>query len=328
MRLGKVLVIDGSYLLHRALHIDHLFNLRTKDGVGTGGIFQFVRSLNSEVRKYNDYYPIVCWDAGLAERRVNIYPNYKHNQDRKAEAEEMKMLGIEPEVDEYLVQYRNQRQLLMEFLSRLGVPSLRFQGWEGDDLLYIVSRLSNDAIVLTDDKDLIQLLSPTVRISRPLADQLLVYEKYQEEHNDPDMMKFIIRKSIVGDGSDNIPKCADRVGGKTAEYIAEVMIEHRNDWKDILEESNKKALHNFIAEDSLKQFYINMELIDLSRVEVTSDILRDISVTIRNGLHVPDFFKSISFLGKLEISEVNTNELISRLTSIFSKGDVYYDETA
>ena len=216
MRLNKVLIVDGSYLLHRALHIEHLYNLCTSEGISTGGVFQFLRSLNSEVRKFSDYYPVVCWDAGLSERRLKVYPNYKHHEDRITSEAELRAIGQEPEVDEYIQRYRDNRQLVIGILNDLGVPSLRFNGWEGDDLLYIVSRMSDDGIVLTDDRDLIQLLSPTTRISRPMADEILEYNKYQSENNDPDMKKFVIIKSIVGDGSDNIPKCAAGVGGKTA----------------------------------------------------------------------------------------------------------------
>lgn len=323
MRLNKVLVIDGSYLLHRALHIEHLYELVTSDGTSTGGVFQFLRSLNSELRNFPEYYPVVCWDAGLAERRLNAYPNYKHHADRQIEESELRALGQEPVIDDYLVKYRSNRELTMGILRDLGIPSLRFQGWEGDDLLYIISRMSNDAVVLTDDRDLIQLLSPTVRISRPMAGEILEYNSYQAENHDPDMKKFVIIKSIVGDGSDNIPQCAFRVGGKTASYIADTMISNRDGWREELSKSTKKAIQGFLSEESLNQFEINMELIDLSRVEVTSEILEDINTTIESEIHVPNYFKVVSTLGRLEIKDLDTNGLISRLTDLYSRGGIY-----
>lgn len=323
MRLDKVLIVDGSYLLHRALHIEHLFELKTSTGIGTGGVFQFLRSLNSEVRKFQEYYPVVCWDAGLADRRLKIYPNYKHEAEKKIEEDELRALGKEPEVDEYIIEYRAQRQLVIKALSILGVPSLMFNGWEGDDLIYIISNMSDDCIVLTDDKDLIQLLSPTTRISRPMAGELLVYDEYQKEHNDPDMKKFIVVKSIVGDVSDNIPKCADRVGQKTAEHIADVMIEKRNDWREALEAENKIPINNFLTEESQKQFKVNLELIDLNRVPVQENIIRDISITIENGVHIPDFFQAMRFASKLEMEDLDMNGLVSILTMLNTKGEIF-----
>ena len=325
MRLNRVLIIDGSYLLHRALHIEHLYELCTSEGIGTGGIFQFLRSLHSEVRKFSDYYPIVCWDAGLAERRLKVYPNYKRNEDHKIEERELRALGQEPVIDEYLLKYRDQRQRIIEILKALGVPSLRFSGWEGDDLLYIVSRMSDDCIVLTDDKDLIQLLSPTTRISRPMAGELLEYNSYQAEHHDPDMKKFVFKKAIVGDASDNIPKCAAGVGEKTAAFIAETMITNRDGWESVLAGSGKKALNNFLTEESLKQFETNVELIDLSRVEVTSEIINNVSVTIENETHIPNYFKTLSAVSQLEITDLDINGLVSRLTDLYSKGGIFSD---
>lgn len=323
MRLGKILIIDGSFLLHRALHVGELYELCTSDGIGTGGVFQFLRSMYSEVKNFDCYYPIVCWDAGLAERRLSVYDNYKHDAERKIEERELKALGQEPEIDDYLVKYREQRELTMAILKDLGVPSLRFYGWEGDDLLYIVSRMTDDGVVLTDDKDLIQLLSPTIRISRPMAGQLLEYNSYQAEHHDPDMRKFITEKAIVGDVSDNIPKCAEGVGPKTASYIAGLMIEHRDDWKDILSQSTKKAHRNFLSESSLKQFEINMELIDLNRVKVTSDIVQKISMVIENETHIPDYFKTVAKVGQLEMTDLDINGLIAKLTDLYRKGGIF-----
>ena len=95
MNLDKVLIVDGSYMIHRALHVSEIFNLTNSKGEGTGGVFQFLRSLNSEMREYPDYFPIVCWDNGLADRRVSVYPNYKHKADRLMEAAELKKLGAE-----------------------------------------------------------------------------------------------------------------------------------------------------------------------------------------------------------------------------------------
>lgn len=323
MRLNKVLVIDGSYLLHRALHVEHIYELTSSKGVGTGGVFQFLRSMDYEVRRFSDYYPMVCWDAGQSERRLKIYPNYKHHEERQMEIDEANALGVEPEVDDYVKKYRDQRQLVMEILKTLGVPSFRFDGWEGDDLMYILSKVSNDCIVMTDDRDLIQLLSPTTRIFRPMADELLEYNSYQSEHHDPDMKKFIIVKSIVGDGSDNIPQCAFRVGEKTAEMIADTMLNNRDGWKEELSQSTKKNVQNFLTEESLHQFDVNMELIDLNRVDVTPDIIRDISAVIDSDTHIPDFFGAMKMVSDLEIQDVDMNSIVSRLTSLYSRGEIY-----
>ena len=319
MTLDKVLIVDGSYLIHRALHVGEIFKLTNSRGEGTGGVFQFLRSLNSEMRKYPDYFPIVCWDNGLADRRVEIYPNYKHKADRLMEAAELKKLGAEPEEDEYLVQYHAQREKVMEILGLLGIPSLVFYHWEGDDLMYILARTLEDTIVLTDDKDLIQLLSPKTKISRPMAGELLEYGPYQEEHNDPDMKKFIYKKCIIGDGSDNIPSCARGVGGKTAEAIAEIMVEHPDDWKSFVENSENNRVKLFGNEESYKQFEINLNLIDLSYVDINEQIVNEIANSIASSIKVPNYFKVMLAINDLEIHDLDVNGIVGRMTSMMTK---------
>lgn len=319
MNLDKVLIVDGSYLIHRALHVEKLFNLTNSRGEGTGGIYQFLRSLNSEMRKYPGYFPIVCWDNGLADRRVEAYPNYKHKEDRLVEAAELRKLGAEPEEDEYLLQYHAQREKTMEILGLLGIPSLVFHHWEGDDLMYILSKTLRDTIVLTDDKDLIQLLSPTTRISRPMADELLEYGPYQQEHNDPYMRKFVYEKCIVGDVSDNIPSCAKGVGATTAKVIAELMVEHPGDWKSMVENSDNRRVRMFGNEDSYRQFEVNLGLIDLSLVEITESMLNEIANVISSTVRIPNYFKVMLAMNDLEIGDLDMNGMIGRMTSMITE---------
>lgn len=279
--------------------------------------------MSSELRNAPGYFPIVTWDAGLSPRRLAVYPNYKHHADRIVEKQELVKLGVEEtEEDEYLTQYHDQRAYLIEILHSLGIPSLRFDQWEGDDLLYILSKLTDDGIILTDDRDLIQLLSPTISISRPLADEFLKYDDWQKDHNDPGMRKYVIAKSIVGDGSDNIPKCAAGVGSKTAEAIAELMTT-QSDWLYQLKASKKKAHQNFVSDESLSQFRINMELIDLQRVEITDEILQLTYSEISTNIHNPDYFGVVSKLGNLEITKLDVDSLISNLTSLYASGGVF-----
>lgn len=80
--LNKVLIIDGSYTLHRALHTPALQELVTTTGIKSGGVFGFLRMLQSEVKKFLGYFPIICWDKGLAKRRTELYPDYKANRKR------------------------------------------------------------------------------------------------------------------------------------------------------------------------------------------------------------------------------------------------------
>lgn len=240
---GKILIFDGSMFLHRSLKIDEVRFLATKDGTRVGAVFNVLRSLEKEMRKHSGYFPIFTWDSGLDSRRLELFPNYKHAYDKKIERENVSAGIIEEDKDskDYLNDYVSQRAIIIEMLGILGVPCLRYRGVEGDDLMYLLSHLSSDSIVSTDDKDLIQLLSPTTIISRTMQKQIIHYDEYQSEHHDPDMTKFKMIKSMLGDPADNIPHVAEGLGQKAAERIADTIINNKDNWRELLTETGIKS---------------------------------------------------------------------------------------
>lgn len=331
MNIKRALIIDGSYMIHRALHVPEIYDLKNSNGKRTGGIFQFMRSMAFEIKNFKDgnYYPIVTFDAGLSNRRIAIYPNYKKRLDKKTLDEDFRQNGDSWDEDikkkyledqEYVMEYRTQRGDVIGILQKLGIPILMFDGWEGDDLIYICSKLIPESVIVTDDKDLQQLLAPNVKVRRPRKGDTIEYETYQKTANDPDMRKFVIEKAISGDASDNIPQAAQGVGAKTAKLIADIMVEHPDSWMEDIAESKNRYVKKFLDEeknpDAIKIFNRNMELVDLSRVEITDSIRELISAEIA-GAKKPDFLAIAPKLAEFEIKEVDPNELVTLINGLY-----------
>ena len=250
--MNKVLIVDGSYCLHRAMHTPALAELKTSSGMLSGGVFGFLRILQSEIKKFSGYFPVVCWDKGLSKRRTDIYPDYKANRSRLV-ADNLAGIGVETEQDQYLVEYHRQRSDLIKILKSLGIPSLLMDGWEGDDLMYLLSKSTDDGVILSDDKDMIQLVSPEIKIRRTMNNVTVDWSTSEQYYRHP---HYTIVKSMCGDPSDNIPKVAQGLGWKGADSIAtllESLCDCSTDdydlWKSKLEEycsNNKGALVNKI----------------------------------------------------------------------------------
>ena len=194
---NKIFIIDGSFLIHRSLHVQEIFNLKNSKGMRTGGIFGFLRSISAELKHCSDYYPVVTWDSGLSLRRVSADPFYKKANERGIDN---KVLTPEELDNDYITQYRRQRNFVIKLLSYFGIPSLKFKNWEGDDLMFILTKLSKDSLVLTDDRDLLQLLSSTCKVRRPMADELWTLDEFLESMKLEDIYDFILWKVIRGDG--------------------------------------------------------------------------------------------------------------------------------
>ena len=308
--LNNLLIIDGSYFLHRALHAPGLSELTNNQGIKTGGIFGFLRILQSECKKQSGYYPVVCWDGGLSPRRTQLYPQYKANRKRLT-ADYMKSHNVDFD-NEYVRDYHYQRQVLIQLLGTLGITSLLISKWEGDDLQYVLTHICKNCIIASDDKDMIQLVSPTCKIRRSMADETIVWDENDTYWHHP---RFTIRKSIMGDESDNIPNVAKGLGEKTADKIS-LLIENtkEEDYKKTLEESMSTispALRSKVqlVLDNWKTFETNYQLINLRVNQIPEGFEYLIKEAIKITAHKLDLFSCLAILAKHGITTIYPDEL-------------------
>lgn len=321
--LNKVLVIDGSYTLHRALHTPAMADLRTSTGVKSGGVFGFLRMLQSEIKKFPGYFPVVCWDKGLAKRRTELYPDYKANRKRQ-EADNLIAVGADTEPDDYLEEYHRQRSDVIQILKSLGIPSLLIPSWEGDDLQYLVSRVSEDSVVLSDDKDMIQLVSPTCRVRRAMRDELITWEESDPTYHHP---HYTYVKSMCGDPSDNIPGVAKGLGWKGADQIAnlidqcESLDECKKTLEDYLDNNSKGVILKKIRSllDNWDQFVINYNLTDLRLVEPPEGFETMIKDIISGVVGKSNLLKAYTLIGKYEMTTIYPDQIVFLISASASQ---------
>lgn len=361
-RLTKVMIIDGSYLIHRALKVQELWDLKSSKGQRTGGIFGFLRSLNYEFKGF-DYYPVVTWDSGLAQRRVEVYEKYKKHHIRTADRLLRKIdnetdLSIELEEafkeestlneaiasiqeslangrietmnkldeDDYRAQYRRQRDILITILHSIGVPSIKINGWEGDDLMVLLTRIAEESIVMTDDKDLIQLIGPHTQILRPMQKQHLIYEKYLPEQDLSCSRELAIIKAIEGDGSDNIPSVTEglerkySLGHVRAKAVAKIILENDEDperYLKVLRDSGKNYYLGFVQRHD--DYLRNMKLVDLSLVPNDEQVIETIVTEVLSRAGKCNYLEAVQLLGEQEITSFDLSAFISKMSVLSCK---------
>lgn len=342
----KLLIIDGSYMLHRNLHVANLWEL-TNGVQRTGGVFGFLRSLSSVIKSAPaGYYPVVCWDKGLSNDRLKIHPNYKWQLDRtfedkllkdakvaldegklpeaqdayieliKSKMEELRnmegMIQAAPE-DDYLYQYRSQRTDIIELLSYLGVVSILVEGWEGDDLMTLLTRLSEKSIIVTDDSDLQQLITEDIQVMKVLKGTSFVTLENILDDDLNDARDIAKIKAITGDSSDNVPQLVKGVGYVTAKSIVKVIDEYNDDPTRYLEAlkarfANKSGIMKFI--DTHDKYLDNLKLVDLSYVPNDESVISFMINELSGDLRV-NYLAALSRLGTLGITQVPLDEIIS-----------------
>lgn len=208
----KTALIDGNYLLHRCMRVGAVAKLTNRHGKPTGGFFAALRSIHGALAANHIDSAYIVFDSGISARRRELLPCYKGARYR----EPGDPYYEKPDADHerYLQKFRLQRAMLEYILPKLGMRVVRIKepyGWEADDLIYALTHLvpCNNVIVISDDKDMYQMVIEHthgfVHVIRPIAKKHLTESNFEDIVGYP-LCEDLLRHSILGDKSDNIPK--------------------------------------------------------------------------------------------------------------------------
>ncbi len=190
--VARLLLADGSSQIHRTYHAlaRQGTNLTAPDGTPTGALIAFLNVLRKAVKDHGPTHVAVTFDLRGPTFRHELFPDYKAQRDKTPED---------------LV---TQIALAREVLAALRIPILEKQGFEADDVIAtIASRAAadgHDVVILSSDKDLLQLVGPHVVMHHALRDQLMDEAAAREYFGvAPEHVTDVL--AIMGDTSDNIP---------------------------------------------------------------------------------------------------------------------------
>ncbi len=193
-----LVLIDGSSYLYRAFHA--LPSLSNSRGDPTGAVHGVLNMINKLVREQSSEHIAVVFDAPGKTFRDEIFAEYKAN--RPPMPDELR-LQIDP---------------LLEAVAAMGLPLLRVEGVEADDVIGTLCRQAvksgQDVLVSTGDKDMAQLVDDKVTLINTMSGTVLDRDGVKKKF-DVYPEQIIDYLALVGDSSDNIPG-VPRVGAKTA----------------------------------------------------------------------------------------------------------------
>jgi DNA polymerase I len=199
---ARLFVLDGPGYLFRAYHA--LPYLSTSRGVPVNTVLGMSTMLWKLFREERPDYFTVAWDPPGPTFRDEKFAAYK--ETRAATPDDLK----------------RQIPLVMQVLEALRVPVLGVPGFEADDVLgTMVDRARAhdvDVVLVTQDKDMLQLVGPRVTVLAPgaRAGEQIVYdaERVREKWGvGPEQIPDLL--ALMGDSIDNIPGVPG-VGQKTA----------------------------------------------------------------------------------------------------------------
>lgn len=199
MKTEKTLyLIDGTAYIHRAFHA--IQGLSNSKGLPTNAIFGFTRMLLKLLDEKQPEYIAAVFDSKGPTFRHDIYKDYKAN--RPPMAQDMAV----------------QIPYIKEVSTGFNIPVIEKQGYEADDLIGTLAVQAEKAgfsvIMVTGDKDFLQLVSEHIRIWDPMKEKTIDLISVRQEFKlEPSQM--IDMMGLSGDTSDNVPGVPG-IGPKTA----------------------------------------------------------------------------------------------------------------
>ena len=199
-----VYLVDGYSIVYRSYFAFISRPLLSPSGANASAVFGFTRFLLNLLRGERPELLAVVFDPAGPTFRHHRYPEYKANRERAPQDLHAQVPAIEA------------------LLAALGVPMLRVDGFEADDVMATVaSRCSAEGTpcaILSGDKDILQLLDEHVYVLEPqkgTGSYAPLKAEQVPERRGVKAEQIVDYLSLTGDQSDNVPGVRG-IGEKTA----------------------------------------------------------------------------------------------------------------
>ncbi len=286
MQPPRLFLIDTFGFIFRAFHARARTGappMRTTTGLSTEVVFIFSNMLRKLTRTYEPAYMVAVFESLGKTLRETEYAEYKAN---RAETP-----------DELLQQIPWVRRLI----DALRIPIVQYEGYEADDVIGTLSRKAAAAgyevVVVSSDKDLMQLVTDRVHMLNPAKDDTWYDPAKVKEFMGVEPTQVADLLALKGDAVDNIPG-APGIGDKGAKDLitqfgsVEAAL---NRASEVTKRTYRESLEN------------NRERIELSKRLATIDCNVPVEFEIEQyTLHPPDpellkpLLKELEFFSQLK----------------------------
>ena len=187
---SQLFLIDANALCYRSYFA--IKGLSTRNGQATNAVYGFLSTLRKILREYKPRYFAVCFDVGAKTHRQKKFAEYKIQR---------------PPMPDDLV---SQLPLIKEVISGYNLPIFEQEGFEADDMIAAIAEKATkenpdwEVVIVSDDKDMFQLVNQKVKIFSIRKNRILSYEDIKESLGiEPRSIADYM--GLTGDKVDNIP---------------------------------------------------------------------------------------------------------------------------
>ena len=209
MAQKKLFLIDSFGFIFRAYHARARSGappMRTSKGFSTEAVYIFNNMLRKLSKQFEPAYIAAIFESGEATHRTQEFAEYKANRTETP-----------PDLLDQIPWVRR-------VLDAMRIPVLEYRGFEADDVIGTLARRAEregfEVVIVSSDKDMLQLVSDKVSMLNPAKDDEWYDPAKVKEFMGvrPDQVADLL--ALKGDAIDNIPG-APGIGDKGARDLIE-----------------------------------------------------------------------------------------------------------
>ena len=198
--MKKVVLIDGNNLIFRSYYATAYRGeiLTNSKGLPTNAVYAYIQMLLKIIAEEKPSHIMVAFDKGKTFRHES-YDDYKGGRNETPK------------------ELKEQIPYAKKVTRAMGITVEEIENYEADDIIGTYSKkIDEEVLVVSSDRDLLQLISPNVRMKLlKMKDYVYYNEKSFYEDYGIKPIEIIDLKALMGDSSDNIKGVAG-IGEKTA----------------------------------------------------------------------------------------------------------------
>ena len=192
--MKKVILVDGNNLLFRSYYATAYSGniMKNSKGFPTNALYGLVSMLNKIIKEEKPEYALVAFDKGKTFRHEK-YKDYKGGRIKTP--------------DDLVMQFPVSRELT----NSLGLKCFEIDNYEADDIIGTYAKMIDqsddyEGLIISSDKDLLQLISPKVKVKLLKQHGFIMMDENEfKKTYGIEPIRMIDLKGLMGDPSDNIP---------------------------------------------------------------------------------------------------------------------------
>lgn len=197
----RVMIVDNSNMFLRHYIVDPSVS---NNGEPIGGLQGTLKGLQKLVREIKPDKIVICFDGpGGSRKRKQLNKGYKDGRSPIRLNWNAEMMSESDKQDNKVWQMLR----LSQYYDEMPIHQFLFPEIEADDLISVVCNLESlkdwEKVIVSSDKDFIQLCNENTVLYRPIQKQVLTSKRVLGEYG-IHPSNFALARAIAGDKSDNI----------------------------------------------------------------------------------------------------------------------------